>query len=605
MAFSDTTWYCNFGDGVTTGYYGVVVWQANTVTAAGTLRRQTAPALNDERVFIAIVGGTTHATTEPTWVVTRGGKTTDNTVTWQECTGESGMNGDVTNTPNWTTVKNTSVTLGQIIKRDNAASYQICSTAGTAGNGAEPAFSNTAGVTTADNTITWTSLGVVGNFTGGQAPHARLQNAVVNTWFAVGNTVFVGDNHAETQAAAMFFNGAAVNAGTQQNRVICHDHLGPYPPTSPATGATLSTTGANSIQFGSNNMGGTYWYGMTFKAGSGASGANITFSIQSTANTWIHSFFDNCSFQLNNTNAGSLITVGVSSVPAVTIWNNCRVKFGNIAQFIALQGQNFYWKNGAGTSIFESGSSIPSTLFGGGGVNANNYNATLEGLDLSLLTTNITMTGQLGGWNFLIKDCKLSASLTPINVAVCSLTIQYIRCDSGGALYKSSRYKYEGTETTETTITRVGSLPEPAANQIQSRKIVTTANSIFIRHFTPENYAVWNNTVGSNVTLTVYGTINSASVPNNDDIWLEIEFLGDSGNTLGSYAHTTKANVLSTGVPLSADGSTWNGGGSGVGWSPFKMSTTFTPQGKGWIFVRPRVAKPSTTYYLDPVPVLS
>ena len=45
---------------------------------------------------------------------------------------------------------------------------------------------------------TWTCLGVVANFTGGQAPHARLANACATTWFAAGNTVYVGDNHAES-----------------------------------------------------------------------------------------------------------------------------------------------------------------------------------------------------------------------------------------------------------------------------------------------------------------------------------------------------------------------------------------------------------------------
>ena len=46
----------------------------------------------------------------------------------------------------------------------------------------EPSFSDTAGTTTADNTVTWTSLGVVGNFTAFGAPHARLNAAFTATW---------------------------------------------------------------------------------------------------------------------------------------------------------------------------------------------------------------------------------------------------------------------------------------------------------------------------------------------------------------------------------------------------------------------------------------
>jgi hypothetical protein len=37
----------------------------------------------------------------------------------------------------------------------------------------EPSFSDTAGTTTADNTITWTSLGAVGNYTQVDSTHMQ------------------------------------------------------------------------------------------------------------------------------------------------------------------------------------------------------------------------------------------------------------------------------------------------------------------------------------------------------------------------------------------------------------------------------------------------
>ena len=152
-------------------------------------------------MFVVIVAGT--SSTEPSWTVTRGAKNTSGAVTFQECTGASAVNGDLTNTPNWTAQKALGTpTLGAIIKRNNNASYQICSTAGTLG-ASEPAFSDTAGTTTTEGTTTWTSLGAGRQLHRRPAPLARLASACASTWFAAGNTVYVGDNHAELQATAI------------------------------------------------------------------------------------------------------------------------------------------------------------------------------------------------------------------------------------------------------------------------------------------------------------------------------------------------------------------------------------------------------------------
>jgi hypothetical protein len=186
-------------------------------------------------------------------------------------------------------------------------------------------------------------------------------------------------------------------------------------------------------------------------------------------------------------------------------------------------------------------------------------------------------------------------------------TFQIVRSDSSGTGYKSARYQYEGAETTETSITRVGGASDPTG-QAQSRKIVTTANSQWLRPFKAEPYAVWNPVTGANVTVTVYGTINAGVLPNNDDIWLEVEYLGSSLSPLGTMVTTTKASVLAANAAVASDGSTWNGGGSGAGWSPFKLTTTLSspqPGMTGYIHARVRAAKPSVTYYIDPKIVLS
>ena len=69
-----------------------------------------------------------------------------------------------------------------------------------------------------------------------------------------------------------------------------------------------------------------------------------------------------------------------------------------------------------------------------------------------------------------------------------------------------------------------------------------------------------------------------------------------------------QASVLASNAAVASDSSSWNGGGSGAGWTPFKLTATLSspqPQLAGYLHARVRVAKPSTTYYIDPQVVLS
>jgi hypothetical protein len=603
MAFADTTWYANAGDQSTTGHYAVAKFAASTVYAAGQLVRQlTAPAVGNERVFVIVVAGT--SSTEPAWTVTRGAKTTSGTVTFQECTGASAVNGDATNTPTWSGFRaiSTAVTLGAIIQRNNGASYWICSTAGSVG-ASEPAWANnTAGTTQVDSTVTWTCLGVVGNFTGGQAPHARLANAFTTNFFAPGNSVYVGDNHAESQATLIAISPAL--SQTTMGRIVCHNHSGSYPPTSSdlRTTATISTTAAVNIAL-TFSVGSIYVYGLTFICGVGqTSTANFNFTLNMAS-----CLLEACVFKIASTGALSVISL-TTSFPGVVIWSNCQVSFASANQFIASGAGGssviFTWQNTA--QVLATGSTVPTNLFG---TNSNGMFCAvlLEALDLSQCTSLMSVAGNAQVGNWVIKDCKLNAATTFPTPVTGGHVLQIVRSDSGVTAYKSARYALEGTETTETSITRVGGASDPTG-QAQSRKIVTTANSQWLRPFKAEPYAIWNPNAAANVTVTVCGTVNAGSLPNNDDIWLEVEYLGSSATPLGTIVTTTKATLLSSNAAVASDGSTWNGGGSGAGWSPFKLTTTLSspqPGLAGYLHARVRAAKPSTTYYLDPKVVLT
>lgn len=595
MALTDSTWYLN-----SVGYAAVTVRPQNTAVVAGVLRRQfTTPSVGNERVFVCIVAGTTANTTDATWTLTRGAKSTDGTATWQECTGQAALNGDLTNTKTWAEVKAvTPAVLGQIIKRSNNASYQICTTAG-AMSASEPAFSDTAGVTTTDTTAVWTSLGAVSNFTGGQAPHARLANVLTSTWFTSGNTIYVSDNHAETQSVSLTFT---VNSALLA-KILCHNRLGSYPPVASdlTTGATITTTGATSITFGL--IGSVYFRGLSFIA-QGVTGSSVMVGPTAVSQVQNWYCFELCSFQISGTATGSSVTFGsgTSATWLVVILDNSTVKFGAVSHYILNSSSQFTWRNTG--QILVAGSAVPTTLFQEPSAAGCFNTIALEALDLSQITGSIFSNAASAIGGFTIKDCKLNASATvtqPINTGQ---AVQLSRSDSSATAYKSSRSTYEAVESTETSIVRTGGYADPTG-QVQSRKIVTSANTQWLRPYKSQPLSVWNSVVGSPITVTVYGTVNAGALPNNDDIWMEVSYLGSGASPLGSMVTTGKAQLWSANAAVPSDGSSWGGGGSGAGWSPFKISTTITPQLPGYIVPVIKAAKVSTTFYIDPAVVVT
>jgi hypothetical protein len=598
MALLDTTWYLSYGNGSSTGYYAVGAWVQNTITAVGALIRQaTTPAVGNERVFVCIVAGTTRTTGaggEPTWVVTRGAKTTDATVTWQEITGQPSMNGDSTNTQTWTQVhtNSTAGTLGQVCKDAAGTYYFIISTAGTLGS-SEPSWNLTAGVTTTDNGATWTCLGAISSFSATwAAPHARLANAVA--WQSVPNQHFIADNSAETQSTSLTLSYNAGAGVFKFNKFLSVDHTAAVPPTDVKAGASVACTGNTDFTIGTSNNT-FYCYGITFKAGDGANSPIFKIGTSSSPELLI---FDNCAFVIPATGSGGGFVFG--GIGDKIIFNNgCTFQFGAVGQSITVSCSQVIWKNGGSIA----GATYPTTMFIPSAAAASGL--TLRGIDLSGPGAGKTIVGAgVAGGDFqaLFMDCKTNASATlGVTPAGPAQRYDFIRCDSAGTNYLFGRYWYEGTLTQETTIVRTGGATDGV--QAVAYKIVTTANAQWLDPFECPPIAIWNTVTGTNRVVTVYGIWGGGAVPNNDDIWFEIEYPGDSGSPLAKFASTTKSSTLATNSAVSSDTSTWGGSTTA-----FKLVATLSgtqPQLAGFFYITVKAAKLSSTFYIDPKPVLS
>lgn len=591
MAFANPVAYVNYGNGTNTGYYAITVWSTGATIAAGAYRRQTAPAVNSERIFVCIVAGTTHATTEPTWTTTVGAKTTDNTVTWQECTGQPGSNGDATNTPNSTAYRSRVIALGETIQ--DGTNVFICSTAGTTGAGA-PSFNTTAGNTTVDNTATWTCIGTLASkvANGFGCPLARLQTAVATSWSpAAGiNTIFVSSNHSETQSTAMAVSPAAVSS-TELLIISVTDTA--TPPTSYASGASIATTGVSNITL----AGGAIAYeGLTFKAGSGSS----TGTISITGGTNAGSFrFKSCTIQTTNTSVSSTITLGASSAAPPLEFTNCTFNFGATQHSIRVNSGRMLLNN------LTLAGSTPGTLFGsttGGAPSVEFANSDLSAITGSL----VTLSNSTDQW-FLFRNCRLGVGVsmtTGTRTGPGIAVVEFVNCDTSA---NNTNYRYAkatytvSSQTTQTETTLIKSGGSSDGTTPYSRKIVTNADCSTRFPYEMAPIYVWVNTTGAAITPAI-AIVNDGATLTNADIWCEAEYLGSSSSPLGSIATDGLANSLSTAANQPTDStSTWTTTGMA---SPVKQTIgpAFTNQKAGLVKLTVKIGKPSLTVYVDQLP---
>lgn len=544
-----STWYISSAQ-----WTAVTAWAALTAKSAGNLVRQNAaPSVGSERVFVCIIAGTTLAA-EPTWTTTKGAKTAEAAgPTWQECTGQSAVNGDVINTPASSTVRSVNPGLGKIIKNNTATHYFICSTAGTCGAG-EPTYDTTAGNTTTDSGATWTCLGTVGTFGAFDAPHARLSNSFASTWGVAGDTFYVGDDHAATQSSSLTLTSPGTVSAP--DTIICIDKT-VAPPTTVThlkTTATETTTGNSFYAFSAIG----FFQGITFSAGTGATAQSVLLNTGSATSGNL--IFKNCGFKKLGTTASTTGAIRFGSSTNTysnkIILDNCTMEFGATGDVLGSYNSHVRWIN---TPTAITGATLPNKLI--------YFNTTpgsylqLEGVDLSALSSKslIADTCQMGTVKLI--NCKLPSTftLTP-TTPVAGFELEVINCASDTTNYNLNRYQRSGSQVTVTNPIRTGGASDEVTSY--SWNVTSTSSVSFNTPYQTFPLAVWNATTGSNRTITIYGVYNGSDDAKNGDIWLEVEYLGSSATPQASFQTTAKAAAFIPSVSGLRDGSAWNSAAS-------------------------------------------
>jgi hypothetical protein len=400
---------------------------------------------------------------------------------------------------------------------------------------------------------------------------------------AAGDNLYLSSVHSESTASPITLAFAGVN-GNPTRLLSVND--GAEPPTAFSYGATIATTGGNAITI----SGWLYAEGVSFTTSS-------SIQLCSGGGSQVYS---NCKFKTTNTGSSGTFTMPQTNIITHLKLINTTLYFSNAANKFIVQ-HSLHIQGGS----MESGSSTPTSLFHFG-ADGRGGKMLVEGFDFSGFgsTMNLIVTTPLASGTCVFRNCKLPASWSGSLVASSTsgpgLRISMYNCDSTDTNYRLWIEDNVGSIKSETTLIKTGGASDGTTG-ISWKMVsnVSYANEVF-NTLDTDDIAVWNETTGSAVTLTVDILRDSATNLKDSEIWLEVQSLNTSGYPLSGFTNDCRTDIFATAADQTSSSATWTTTGMSNP-NKQKLSVTVTPQEKGWIFAKVRLAKLNTTVYVDPV----
>jgi hypothetical protein len=411
---------------------------------------------------------------------------------------------------------------------------------------------------------------------------------------AAGDRIWVSQVHAETQASTMSL--ASPGTSALPCEILCGNDSA-QPPTSKASSATISTTGAFSISF----TGHAYCYGITFNAANSTNAGSINWI--GTASYWWR--LERCTLVLRGTSSTTRINVS-SSNAAHTDHRvdliDCDVQFSNSAQGISCAAV-LNWRKGSILAGGTSPASLIRTLAGGAPT------VRVQGVDLTQLGNNALLgissaTVCPPGGVVRFEGCILPATVS--NLVSGSFNgpgSPELRVDD--CFVDASRPRvmqracYEGGAYSDNTVIRTSGASDGATGV--SHKLVSAAGAHYHHPLYGPEIPVFVAGTGSAQTAVIEIVHDSATPLTDKQIWLSILFPASASTPLSSFADD-RADVLATAANQTTSAVAWTTTGLSTPLKQ-KLEVAFTmPSGLlGVMVARVAMALPSYTLWYDPL----
>ena len=418
------------------------------------------------------------------------------------------------------------------------------------------------------------------------------------------DTIWVADDHAETYTGDTTWT-LPTSPGL---RILAANTHATEPPTGLSSSSATITTTTNAADLIINGF--AYFYGLEFNYGDSTDQCLLQIASSNGLNHGI--VMEDCEFNnLPTSGTSDGLRLGAAGTNTA---QRCHVKIKNALithKSTGVSATGIGLGNGQihidGLTLAAS-SNGPTTGFiaigNGGGCNGNYL---IENFDFSNLNTSCPIVNVAGVTSGILtlRNGKLASGATLTNGTnlVSGPTVIFNNVDGADTNYRLSRYTPQGSIVSETTIVRSGGASDGTTPL--SWKMVSNANAVFpINYLESGEIALWNEDTGSGKTVTVEIVhdsqgAGSGSAFQDDEIWLEVSYLGTSGYPLGTRITDRKSTVLSTATDQTSSSESWTTTGLTTPVKQ-KLSVTFTPQEKGFILAKVVLAKASKTVYVDP-----
>ena len=399
------------------------------------------------------------------------------------------------------------------------------------------------------------------------------------TGAAAGDRFLVAHDHAETTSGniVLTFPGTQASPSIVQcvNRVTGNA----------ASSAVIASTGSSLIDLN----GFIFVDGVQISAGSGSTNGHGRFGQLNSYKQVYRNIFA----AANTTNSAVHPQIGANNsvLFGSVVIENSVFKFSNAAQGVTCVNADI---EVIGCSLDVS-SAAPGTCLFRSPTNGREPSLMISGCDFSNAAVGVAIFQNNGLGRPVIRNSKLPNGWTGKLVLSGALGAGYRaemhNCTAGAVLYEYLAVDYSGTIRDEKTIVKSGS------SSFGSLKMASSANASYplTTLISPEINKYNTSTI--EITATVEIVTDSATGLKDDEIWLEVSYPGTSGQTVVTDG---KASILATAADQASSAVDWTTTGLST---PFKqkLSVTFTPGAAGWLQAKVKLAKPSTTVYVDPV----